>query len=123
MTSDRSLADFRRWTLAVLGLLGAEPGRQVEYLQASEVEADEILLQFDDLLHVARARVADGSLKNEDYLLIKSTNERADALNARPDSIWAAAALNEAAEWRDLRVAARIAKLSLEQSWSQDFDD
>lgn len=106
-----------------MGLLGAEPGRQVEYLQASEVEADEILLQFDDLLHVAHARVADGSLKNEDYLLIRSTNERADALNARPDSIWTAAALNEATEWRDLRVTARIAKLSLEQSWSQDFDD
>lgn len=120
MTGERNLADFQDWALAVLGLLGAEASHQVKYLRMSGVEADEIVLQLDDLLHVARARMADGSLKNEDYLAIQAVNERADVLNSMTGSIWAAAALGEAPEWRDLRAAAQAARLSLERSWSQD---
>lgn len=123
MTSDQKLADFRQWTLAVLDLLSAESDRQAAYLQASGVGADEILLQFDDVLHVARARVSDGSLRREDYLLLQPVNERADSVSAGPESIWAADALEEALEWRELRAAARAAKSSLESSWSQDFGD
>ncbi|MEU1296351.1 hypothetical protein ABZ439_28475 [Streptomyces sp. NPDC005840] len=123
MTGERKLTDFRRWTLTVLGLLSAEPDRQAAYLQASGVGADEILLQFDDVLHVARARVGDHSLSHEEYLLLQSVDERADSVSAGPESIWAEIALEEAAEWRELRAAARAAKSSLERSWSQDFDD
>jgi hypothetical protein len=39
------------------------------------VGPDEVLLQFDDVLHVARARVADGSLSDGDYLLLQAVNE------------------------------------------------
>lgn len=123
MTIGQNLADFRQWTLAVLDLLGAESDRQAAYLQASGVESDEILLQFDDVLHVARARVGDGSLRREDYLLLQPVDERAEAVSAGPESIWAAGALEEALEWRELRAAARVAKSSLESSWSQDCGD
>lgn len=123
MTSERKLADFRQWVLAVLDLLGADPDRQAAYLQASRVEADEILLQFDDVLHVARARVGDGSLKREDLHLIESVNESVDAVSEGPESIWAAAGLEEAAEWRELRAAARAVRTGLERSWSQDSGD
>jgi len=118
MTSERKLADFRQWALAVLGLLSATPERQAVYLQESGVGADEILLQFDDVLHVARARISDGSLKQEDYLLLQGVNERVDSVNACPDSIWADAALEEAAEWRELQIVAGAVKLSLERSWN-----
>lgn len=123
MTTDQKLADFRQWTLSVLDLLGADSDRQAAYLQDSGVEADEILLQFDDVLHVARARVDDGSLRREDYLLLQPVSERAEAVNAGSESIWAAGALEEAVEWRELRVAARVAKSNLESSWSRNFGD
>lgn len=123
MTTDQKLADFRQWTLSVLDLLGADSDRQAAYLQDSGVEADEILLQFDDVLHVARARVGDGSLRREDYLLLQPVSERAEAVNAGSESIWAAGALEEAVEWRELRVAARVAKSNLESSWSRNFGD
>lgn len=123
MTGERKLADFRRWTLAVLDLLSAEPDRQAAYLQASGVGVDEILLQFDDVLHVARARVGDRSLSHEEYLLLQSVNGLADAVSAGPESIWTELALEEAVEWRELRAAARAAKASLERSWSQDCDN
>lgn len=123
MTGDRKLVDFRRWTLATLTLLSAEPERQVEYLRASGVEAEEVLLQFDDVVHVARARVADGSLSNEEYLLLQAVNEGASSVNAGPDSIWTEGALEEAAEWEEVRAASRVAKSSLEQSWDTDFSE
>ncbi|GAA3973615.1 hypothetical protein GCM10022232_00920 [Streptomyces plumbiresistens] len=123
MTGDRKLADFRRWTLAVLGLLSAGPERQVEYLRVSGVGPDEVLLQFDDVLHVARARVADGSLNDEDYLLLQAVNESVNSVNAGPEAIWTEGALKEAAEWEDVRAASRVAKSGLEQSWSQEVGD
>ncbi|MYR25468.1 MULTISPECIES: hypothetical protein [unclassified Streptomyces] len=122
MTGERKLADFRWWTLGVLGLLSAEPDRQAEYLQASGVGADEILLQFDDVLHVARARVGDRSLSHEEYILLQSINGHVDAVSAAPESIWTVAALEERVEWRELRAAARAVKASLERYWSQDSD-
>ncbi len=123
MTSEQKLADFRRWALVVLDLLSAEPDRQAAYLQEAGVGPDEILLQFDDVLHVARARVSDGSLRREEYLLLQSVNEYADSVNAGPGSIWAESALEEATEWRELRAAARAAKSSLTRSWDQNFGD
>lgn len=123
MTSERKLTDFRQWTLAVLDLLSADSDRQVAYLQASGVEADEMLLQFDDVLHVARAREADGSLKHEDYLLLQSVNDSANSVSAGPGSIWTEGALEEAAEWEELRAASRVAKSRLGRSWSQDVSE
>jgi hypothetical protein len=123
MTAERKLPDFRQWTLAVLGLLSAEPEKQVAYLRESRVESDEILLQFDDVLHVARARVADGSLSHEDYLLLQAVNDSADSISAGSESIWTRGALEEAPEWEEVRAASRVAKSSLERSWSQDFGD
>ncbi|MEV7087623.1 hypothetical protein AB0O07_17260 [Streptomyces sp. NPDC093085] len=123
MTDDRKLADFRRWTLAVLGLLSAGPEKQVEYLRASGVGPDEVLLQFDDVLHVARARVADGSLNDEDYLLLQEVNESVNSVSAGPEVIWTEGALKEAAAWEEVRAASRAAKSGLEQSWSQDAGD
>lgn len=123
MTGDRKLTDFRRWALAVLDLLSAGPERQVEYLRASGVGPDEVLLQFDDVLHVARARVADGSLNDEDYLLLQTVNESINSVSASPGEIWTEGALIEAAEWEDVRAASRAAKSGLEQSWSQEVGD
>ncbi|MFE3428269.1 hypothetical protein [Streptomyces sp. NPDC059171] len=123
MTGEQQLAAFRQWALTVLDLLGAEADRQAAYLQASKVGADEILLQFDDLLHVARARVGDLSLSHEEYILLQSVDGRADSVSAGSESIWTEIALEEAVEWRELRAAARVAKTSLERSWSQDIDD
>ncbi|WP_280886283.1 hypothetical protein [Streptomyces sp. LBL] len=85
------------------------------------MEVDEILLQFDEVLHVARARVADGSLKREDYILLQSINGSADSISVGPDSVWTGSALGEAAEWEEIRAVSRVAKSSLERSWSQDF--
>ncbi|WJV45853.1 hypothetical protein [Streptomyces flavofungini] len=107
----------------MLDLLSAEPDRQAAYLQASGVGADEILLQFDDVLHVARARVGDRSLSHEEYLMLQSVDGRADSVSAGSEPIWTEVALEEAVEWRELRAAARVAKASLERSWSQDVDD
>lgn len=123
MTGDQKLADFRRWTLATLSLLSEEPERQVEYLRASGVEAEEVLLQFDDVLHVARARAADGSLSDEDYVQLQAVNRSANFLNAGPGPIWTEGALKKAAEWEEVRSASRVAKSSLEQSWNQDSGD
>ncbi|WP_432043097.1 hypothetical protein [Streptomyces cadmiisoli] len=123
MTSERQLAEFRGWALAVLDLLGAHPDRQVAFLQASKVDSDEILLQFDDLVHVAHARVRDGSLNHEDFRLIKAVDESVSAVSEGPELIWAVAALEEATEWRELRTAARMAKSSLERSWGQEYGD
>lgn len=123
MTGDRKLADFRRWALDTLGLLSADPEKQVEYLRSSGVEAEEILLQFDDVMHVARARVADGSLNHEDYLLLQAVNESANSVSAGPESIWTEGALEEASEWEAVRTSSRLAKAGLGQSWSQEVGD
>ncbi|MEU3520943.1 hypothetical protein ABZ770_37760 [Streptomyces sp. NPDC006654] len=123
MTDDRKLAEFRRWVLTVLGLLSAEPERQVEYLRASGVGPDEVLLQFDDVLHVARARVADGSLSDEDYLLLQEVNGSINSASASPEDIWTDDAFKEAAAWKDVRAASRVAKSGLEESWSLKVGD
>ncbi|MFI5478041.1 hypothetical protein ACIBAB_02870 [Streptomyces rubiginosohelvolus] len=122
MTGEQQLAAFRQWALTVLDLLGAEADRQAAYLQASQVGAEEILLQFDDVLHVARARVGDRSLSHQEYRLLQSVGEYADSVNAGSELMWADAALGEAVEWRELRAAAKAAKASLESSWSQGDD-
>ncbi|MGV9907371.1 hypothetical protein ACWDU8_33650 [Streptomyces sp. NPDC003388] len=123
MTGDRKLTDFRRWALAVLDLLSAGPERQVEYLRASGVGPDEVLLQFDDVLHVAHARLADGSLNDKDYFLLQTVNESVNSVSAGPEDIWAEDALEEAAEWEEVRAASRLAKSGLERSWSQESGD
>lgn len=123
MTGDRRLADFRRWTLTVLGLLSAPPDRQTAYVREAGVGTDELLLQFDDVLHTARARAADGSLRQEDLLLLLEVDERVDAVNAGPDSIWDEAALGTSTEWRELRVTAGVVKAAFEKSWSLDSGD
>lgn len=123
MTNDQKLAHFQQWTLAVLGLLSAASDRQAAYLHESGVGTDELLLQFDDVLNVARARVADGSLKQEDILLLLKVGERVDSVNAGPDSIWDEAALGLAPEWQELRIAAGAAKVSFERAWNPDLGD
>ncbi|MEU1853607.1 hypothetical protein ABZ499_31180 [Streptomyces sp. NPDC019990] len=105
-----------------MDLLSAEPNRQAAYLQAAGVGAEEILLQLDDVLHVARARVGDRSLSHEEYLLLQSVNGRANSVSEGAEPIWTEVALEEAVEWRELRAAARVAKAALERSWSQKFD-
>ncbi|MFF8581733.1 hypothetical protein ACF05R_23770 [Streptomyces albidoflavus] len=123
MTGDRKLTDFRRWAISVLDLLSAEPERQLRYLQTSGVGADEMLLQFDDLLHVARARVADGSLNGEDYRLLQAVGEIVNSVSESPEGIWAEGALEEAIEWEELRVASATAKSDLGLSWGREFSD
>ncbi|MFF0765061.1 hypothetical protein [Streptomyces sp. NPDC003737] len=123
MISDRKLTDFRRWAISVLDLLSAEPERQLQYLQTSGVGADEMLLQFDDLLHVARARVADGSLHGEDYRLLQAVGESVNSVSEGPEEIWAEGALEEAVEWEELRVASAAAKSDLELSWDREVGD
>lgn len=123
MNSEQKLAEFRQWALAVLDLLSADSGRQVAYLRASGVGADEMLLQFDDVLNVARARVADGSLNREDYLLLQSVNGNANSVSAGPVSIWTESALEEAVEWEELRAASGVVKSRLERSWVQGFGE
>lgn len=118
MIDDQKIEDFRRWALAVLGLLSATSDRQVSYLRQSNVGADELLLQFDDVLYVARARVADGSLEGEDFLLLLKVNKRVDSVNSGPDSIWTNEALEVAVEWRELRITAGAVEASLEKSWN-----
>lgn len=117
MTSDRELTGFRQWTLDVLGLLGATADRQSAYVRHSGVGTDELLLQFDDVLHVARARVADGSLDPEKFALLEKVDEKVAYVNSGPSSIWSESALETAAEWRELRIAAGTAKKRLESSW------
>ncbi|NBM15776.1 hypothetical protein [Streptomyces sp. GC420] len=123
MTDDRKLTDFRRWAISVLDLLSAEPERQLQYLQTSGVGADEMLLQFDDLLHVARARVADGSLSGEDYRLLQAVGESVNSVSEGPEEIWTESALEEAVEWEELRVASAAAKSDLELSWDRGVSD
>ncbi|MFJ7904770.1 hypothetical protein ACIQ6V_30550 [Streptomyces sp. NPDC096198] len=118
MTDDRKLAGFHQWSLAVLDLLSATADRQVAYLRGSAVGADELLLQFDDVLHVARARAADGSLAHEDLQLLLEVGDKVERVNAGPDSIWSEDALSAAVEWEDLRVTAGGARTTLEGSWT-----
>jgi hypothetical protein len=118
MSSEKKLADFRQWVIAVLNLLGEEPVRQSEYLHRSGVGVEEILLQFDDVFQVSRARLDDGSLTQEEYALLQEVNTRADVVNSSPKSIWTEAALRSVAEWNDLRAAARAAKSELEGFWN-----
>ncbi|MGI5262307.1 hypothetical protein [Streptomyces angustmyceticus] len=121
MTEDMKLEKFRSWVLDVLELISADPGRQVDYLHESRIGSDEILLQFDDVLHVAHARLRDGSMDQDDLHLLQEVDERVDALNSEPASIWTEAALGEAAAWQELRIAAGRAKSELKKSWHWEF--
>lgn len=47
--------DFREWVRSVLGSLGADPGQQAAQVAEAGVGVDELALQFDDVLSVARA--------------------------------------------------------------------
>ncbi|WP_157868645.1 hypothetical protein [Streptomyces caatingaensis] len=123
MSNERKLAEFHLWTLAVLNLLGATPGHQAQYLQETRVGADELLLQLDDVLHVARARLSDGSLTRKDYLSLLEVAEAADSLDSSPGSVYTDAALETSSEWRNLRTAANSAKASLEKTWDLNLED
>lgn len=100
---------FRQWALEVLALLSADASVQADHLRSVGVDSDELLLQFDDLLSVAQARSAAGSLEEEDLRLLAPVNRCAQIISAGSDSIWSEEALRHAIEWRDLREAARLA--------------
>ncbi|MGW7487561.1 hypothetical protein [Streptomyces sp. NPDC054786] len=117
MSAEEGMARFQRWTLSALELLSATPDRQSAYARESNVDLDEIVLQFDDVLHVARARVSDGSLNEAHYLALLEVNERVDSVLEMPDPIWTSTALENSAEWRELRISAGAAKAKLEKAW------
>ncbi|MGW5104765.1 hypothetical protein [Streptomyces sp. NPDC004100] len=123
MTSDRKLASFQQWALAVLGLLSATSDDQTSYLQESGTGTDELLLQFDDVLHVAQSRVADGSLKHEEFDLLLKVSGSVDAVNSESDLIWDESALKEAYAWKKLRIRAGEVKMDLERSWNLNSED
>ncbi|MBL7499457.1 hypothetical protein [Frankia nepalensis] len=84
---------------------------------------DELLLQFDDVPHAARARLADGSIEGDDSRLLLKVNEKVDCVNARPDSFRSDGALEAVAEWRELRMAAGEVEATLEKSWNLNSRD
>ncbi|MEU6263190.1 hypothetical protein [Saccharopolyspora shandongensis] len=116
MIDEGGLAQFRRWVLEVLDLVSADHVLQAEYMRVSRVGADEIILQLDDVMYVARARLHDGSLTQDEFLLLQSVDEVICSANEF-ESICDEIALKESASWRELRAAARLARSELEQSW------
>lgn len=118
MSSEEGLAQFRSWVLGTLALLSADPSRQVEYLHRSGVNNDELVLQLDDLLHVARARLADGSMTAAEAELLTTLKVALDSLNEGPDSVWETAALSFAPQWSSVREAARRAESVFRQMWA-----
>ncbi|MEV0049938.1 RHS repeat-associated core domain-containing protein [Saccharopolyspora shandongensis] len=72
--------------------------------------------KLDDVMYVARARLHDGSLTQDEFLLLQSVDEVISSANEF-ESICEEIALKESASWRELRAAARLARSELEQSW------
>lgn len=85
MTGSRGLEDFRGWVSSVLELPSSDPDLQVGYLRTSGVAADEMLLQFDDVLHVAHARLNDGTMSQEELLLLQDVEARVKQCFCQPD--------------------------------------
>jgi hypothetical protein len=117
MTGDQPLKDFQIWASSVLELLSADAASQIEYLDRSGVGPDELLLQLDDVVHVALAKMAAGSLSQEDCSTLKSVQDSSRSFDSASDFTWTIDALRDAPEWKKLRQVSRIAKEFLEKSW------
>lgn len=121
MTDDTRLDPFRKWTLEVLDLLGAPPDRQIDYVRSAGVDIDEIVLQFDDMLHVARARAADGTMTGDEYQVIARVHDFVSRLTSAEDSPWEESSLRAGTEWGEARAAAADAREILGQRWAGDL--
>ncbi|GAB2928733.1 hypothetical protein [Streptomyces mayteni] len=111
------LGGFRQWVLSILDLLGAESDPQLVYMESAAVDVDELVLQFDDAFHVARARLGDGSLSSADFEYLQVINDFLAAISNDSDRVWSREGLSGGAEWRELRHLSRRAATALENTW------
>lgn len=118
MSADTRFENFQAWAIKTLQLLSSPARVQIEYLRSVGVDADELLLEFDDLIKAAQGFVFDGWLDSSDYHSLEVVENDANAVNSAGAHIWSARALSESQEWAALRIAAESAKLTLSESWN-----
>jgi hypothetical protein len=73
--------------LDVLKLLSVGKERQAEYLQKGEIEVEELLLQFDDVLSVARARLQNNTVEAEEFDSLRRVAECIDDVSSGCESL------------------------------------
>ncbi|WNV89366.1 barstar family protein [Umezawaea sp. Da 62-37] len=115
--SEDDLASFRRWILAVLDTVAADPLHQVRYLRDAGVGVDELLLELDDAVVTAQARWHDKLLLRHELNLIELVGAHVDAMTESSAPLWTEEALAEASEWRELRQLATDVRTELARSW------
>ncbi|MFI8364052.1 hypothetical protein ACIGD1_28320 [Streptomyces sp. NPDC085612] len=101
----------------MLNHLGSLPESQIAHIQALDVGADELLLEFDDVMNTARAHRYEESLPEEDFKLLQKIDSAADAVASAGVDIWSEESLRRAPEWEALRKAARFTRCTLKESW------
>ncbi|RSS79036.1 hypothetical protein [Streptomyces sp. WAC06614] len=108
---------FRRWVLDVLRLLSSPPSVQLEFLKSVRVGADELLLQFDDLIRAAHGRLVFDSMNEEEYGQLQHVETFVNSVNEAGAYIWSDDALCSSAEWANLRAAAGETRQQLADRW------
>jgi hypothetical protein len=88
MTSERRRVEFLRTVEEALSPLSWEPERQVAYVRGLGVDVDEMALHFDDIFHLARAKMQGGVLSPEAFQALVPVDEMLARMTEKGPDLW-----------------------------------
>jgi predicted kinase len=107
MSDLRDFSEFKRWLVnEVLFLLAKSGIEQLEWARNNGVHVDELVLQFDDALHVAAVWARKGDLKDAQFEQLRSLATAIDELSSWGD-VWTEKELTADPRWQKVRDMAR----------------
>ncbi|MER5650157.1 hypothetical protein [Streptosporangium sp. NPDC002524] len=116
MTEEWKSKGFYQWIADVLEQLSWDPARQLDYIRAAKVGADEIALQFDDAFQLVRGRVHDGSLNHEALQALLPVDAQLRSMTEEGPDLWSNEALSADQKWQELRITAERAKAEFKRA-------
>jgi len=111
--------EFRAWALSSLRLVADSAERQQLELRALGAGVDEIALQLDDVLYVAKAHVATGGMTSDELDLMAAVARRIGEYDRSVPGFLTEEGLLRP-EWSDVRGRASVAVCRLSSLWELD---
>lgn len=102
----------------VVGRLAATPSEQVEYLATLGVlpSADELALEFDDVVALLPRLVDEGNLTPERYEAIEALRRKLSEMSNRQD-VWTEVSLRSHPDWAEVRRLALVVIDKMDGAW------
>lgn len=118
---DDSLNHFRAWVIDVLRLVAEPAERQIREVRALGVDVDEIVLQLDDMVHVAGAHEAAGDLSSADFALLTALLDRIEECSQVAPDFYTEDGLS-LPEWGEVRGRAALVLDALGSRWADGWE-